>query len=557
MGYLMFLAAIVLFFLLLITRTYLQSRREEKEYGDRILYHFGEQPPEKVSAARKQKIADGYKRRNREFYIDDITWKDLQMDEVYDRLAFVETQAGEESLYEILRTPLTDPELLEQRELQIRYFQEHPRERAACQMLFHRLSVKKCSRSLYEQLEQLEKAPEQKAVSDYLAVWLVLFSVIMILWNFPVGICIMVAVCIYNILSYFKRKAEITPYISCFSYLILFVKQAEKFPQLTGPWQEDINKLTNIVNKLQRLKRGAFLLPEGNIRSSSDPFSVLRDYINMLLHMDLLFFNHRKKQILMYKEEAAELIRITGKIEAFIAIVAFRAGNSGNCIPEYQEKGIMAEGLYHPLLKKPVANDMNTTDCVLITGSNASGKSTFLRTAAINVLLAQTVHTCMAKAFAAPCYRLYTSISISDDLLNGESTYVAEIRALKRIIDAAEVKGTPVIAFTDEILRGTNTVERIAAAAQILKYLKEEGVFCFAATHDVELTVLLQKEYHNYHFTEVVENGEVIFPYQLKEGRVRSRNAIRLLAGMGYDKKITETAEKMASDFLEKGVWSC
>ena len=469
----------------------------------------------------------------------------------------METQAGEESLYEILRTPLTDPELLAQRELQIRYFQEHPRERAACQMLFHRLSVKKCSRSLYEQLEQLEKAPEQKAVSEYLAVWLVFFSVIMILWNFPVGICMMVAVCIYNILSYFKRKAAITPYISCFSYLILFVKQAEKFPQLTGPWQGDIDKLTNIVNKLQRLKRGAFLLPEGNIRSSSDPFSVLLDYINMLLHMDLLFFYHRKKQILMYKEEAAELIRITGKIEAFIAIVAFRAGNSGNCIPEYQEKGIMAEGLYHPLLKKPVANDMNTTDCVLITGSNASGKSTFLRTAAINVLLAQTVHTCMAKAFAAPCYRLYTSISISDDLLNGESTYVAEIRALKRIIDAAEVKGTPVIAFTDEILRGTNTVERIAAAAQILKYLKEEGVFCFAATHDVELTVLLQKEYHNYHFVEVVENGEVIFPYQLKEGRVRSRNAIRLLAGMGYDKKITETAEKMASDFLEKGVWSC
>ncbi|MEI3211620.1 MAG: hypothetical protein V8S42_04350 [Lachnospiraceae bacterium] len=100
-------------------------------------------------------------------------------------------------------------------------------------MLFHRLSVKKCSRSLYEQLEQLEKAPEQKAVSDYLAVWLVLFSVIMILWNFPVGICMMVAACIYNILSYFKRKAEITPYISCFSYLILFVKQAEKFPQST------------------------------------------------------------------------------------------------------------------------------------------------------------------------------------------------------------------------------------------------------------------------------------------------------------------------------------
>lgn len=557
MGYLLFLAAFSIFLLLLIIRVYLQNRSKEKEYEDRILHHFDELTPEKISAARKQKIADGYKRKKREFYIDDITWKDLQMDEVYDRFAFVETQAGEEYLYEILRTPLTDPELLTKRETQIRYFQDHTRERADCQIVFHRLSAKKGSLSLYDQLKLLEKASDQNIVSDYLAVFLVLFSIVMILWNFPVGICMMVAVCIWNILSYFKRKAAIAPYSSCFSYLLSFVKHAEKFPQLTGPWQEDRKQLTDTVNKLKSLKKGAFLLPEGNVRSSSNPFSILLDYINMLLHLDLLFFCHRKKQLLMCKADAEELIRITGKIEATIAIVVFRAGNSVNCIPKYQEIGITAEGLYHPLLKRPVANDMNTSDCVLITGSNASGKSTFLRTVAINVLLAQTVHTCMARAFSAPCYRLYTSISISDDLLNGESSYVAEIRALKRVMDAAENGGAPVLAFTDEILRGTNTVERIAAAVQILRYLKEKGVICFAATHDIELTVLLQKEYHNYHFAEEVENGEVIFPYQLREGRVRSRNAIRLLAGMGYDKKITEMAEKMASDFLEKGVWSC
>lgn len=557
MGYLLFLAALIVFLLLLITRVYLQNRSKEKEYEDRILHHFNELTPEKISAARKQRMADGCKQKNQEFCIDDITWSDLQMDEVYDRFAFVETQAGEEYLYEILRTPLTDPGLLAQRETQIRYFQEHTRERADCQLVFHRLSAKKSSCSLHDQLELLEKAPDQKVISDYLSVFLVIFSVVMILWKFPVGICMMVAVCIWNILSYFKRKAAIAPYSSCFSYLLSFVKQAEKFPMLTGPWQGDGKQLADTVNKLKNLKRGAFLLPEGNVRSSSNPFSILLDYINMLLHLDLLFFYHRKKQILVYKEDAAELIRITGKIEATIAIVAFRAGKREKCIPEYQEKGITAEGLYHPLLKKPVTNDINTADCVLITGSNASGKSTFLRTVAINVLLAQTVHTCMAKAFSAPCYRLYTSISISDDLLNGESSYVAEIRALKRVMDAAEAKGAPVLAFTDEILRGTNTVERIAAAAQILKYLKDEGVICFAATHDIELTVLLQNEYHNYHFAEEVKNGEVIFPYQLREGRVRSRNAIRLLAGMGYDKKITELAEKMASDFLEKGVWSC
>ena len=101
----------------------------------------------------------------------------------------------------------------------------------------------------------------------------------------------------------------------------------------------------------------------------------------------------------------------------------------------------------------------------------------------------------------------YTHLDVykRQDLESGESYYIVEIGALKRILDVTAVKTPPVLCFVDEVLRGTNTVERIAASTQILKSLSRENVTCFAATHDIELTRLLQEEYDNYHFEEQVE----------------------------------------------------
>ena len=109
----------------------------------------------------------------------------------------------------------------------------------------------------------------------------------------------------------------------------------------------------------------------------------------------------------------------------------------------------------------------------------------------------------------------------------------------------------------DEVLRGTNTVERIAASAQILKSLCTGKSLCFAATHDIELTHILEDFYANYHFEEEIEEDDIFFSYKIMKGRATTRNAIKLLGIMGYDQKIVLEAEKMASDFLEKGNWTC
>ena len=198
----------------------------------------------------------------------------------------------------------------------------------------------------------------------------------------------------------------------------------------------------------------------------------------------------------------------------------------------------------------------DTKKCVLITGSNASGKSTFLKTAALGAVLAQTICTVPAERWRAPFYRVMSSMALRDDLTGGESYFMVEIRALKRILDACGERQPPVLCFVDEVLRGTNTVERIAASSRILRSLTGEGVLCFAATHDIELTHLLEDVYHNYHFEETIENGDISFNYLLKRGRAQTRNAIRLLEVMGYDGRVIREAEELAERFLETGEWT-
>ena len=145
-------------------------------------------------------------------------------------------------------------------------------------------------------------------------------------------------------------------------------------------------------------------------------------------------------------------------------------------------------------------------------------------------------------------------MALRDNLESGESYYIVEIKSLKRIIDAGN-NDVKILCFVDEVLRGTNTVERIAASTQILKSFAGNNTVCFAATHDIELTSLLEQEYDNYHFEEEVRDGDVFFNYELKEGKARTRNAIKLLSVMGYDKNIIDKAENMAENFIKDGVW--
>ena len=151
--------------------------------------------------------------------------------------------------------------------------------------------------------------------------------------------------------------------------------------------------------------------------------------------------------------------------------------------------------------------------------------------------------------------RVMSSMTLRDDLQSGDSYYVAEIKAMKRIMDACRDDRYMVFCLVDEVLRGTNTIERIAASSRILKSLALPNVLCMAATHDIELTEILEPYFDNYHFQETIEEEDVKFSYELQKGKATSRNAIKLLQVMGYDKEVVREAEDMAAHFLQTGEW--
>ena len=113
----------------------------------------------------------------------------------------------------------------------------------------------------------------------------------------------------------------------------------------------------------------------------------------------------------------------------------------------------------------------------------------------------------------------------------------------------------PLLCLVDEVLRGTNTTERIAASASILRALARPHVFAVAATHDIELTYLLDGTYRNMHFEESADDEDVHFTYLLREGRAASGNALTLLERNGYPEDITRAARRMKDGFLETGEW--
>jgi DNA mismatch repair ATPase MutS len=198
----------------------------------------------------------------------------------------------------------------------------------------------------------------------------------------------------------------------------------------------------------------------------------------------------------------------------------------------------------HPLLNRPVPNSITVDrEGIIITGCNMSGKSTFLRTLGVNALFAQTICTCLASSYKGSFLRVMTSISRGDNLVGGKSYYLAEAEALLRIIKASG-HGAPCLCILDEMFRGTNSLERINASSEILRYLVNHNCLAVIATHDYELTELVGNLYKCYYFSETIEKDGISFDYRIKDGVSKNRNAVRLMDYLGYPREIIDSTNK-------------
>ncbi len=236
------------------------------------------------------------------------------------------------------------------------------------------------------------------------------------------------------------------------------------------------------------------------------------------------------------------------EIDALAVLAALQHDNPGWSRPEIVAEPLYtAEALGHPLLPAThrVANDVAVGPpgtILLVTGSNMSGKSTLLRAIGLNVVLAQAGACACASRLRTPAVHLQTSIRVQDSLELGLSYFMAALARLKAVVDAAETsRGGPQLMYLlDEILQGTNSVERSVAVRAVARHLLDAGAIGAMTTHDLSLAgeEPLKSAGRLVHFTETVEaSGAMSFDYRLRPGLATSRNALRLMQMIGIDVK--------------------
>jgi DNA mismatch repair ATPase MutS len=259
-----------------------------------------------------------------------------------------------------------------------------------------------------------------------------------------------------------------------------------------------------------------------------------------------LYWTHRLEGL--HRQVAARLpvwLETLAELEAASALATFAYLHPTYCWPtpvavhsNGQAAALIGEAVGHPLIADSlrITNDValhGLGRILLITGSNMSGKSTFLRTLGINVCLAQAGAPVCATSFEWSWVRLACCIRVDDSLEAGLSFFYAEVKRLKRLLDAAQERSAPPVLFLiDEIFKGTNNRERLIGSRAFIRALAGSNGFGLVTTHDLELAEL-EKEIStatNAHFQETVESGALRFDYCLRPGPCPTTNALRIMA---------------------------
>ena len=328
---------------------------------------------------------------------------------------------------------------------------------------------------------------------------------------------------------------------------------------VAGPLRAAVPRLRRLKTISRWVSGNPFMLPfnpNGLASALSDVVRTAYEYLNLLFLLDANGVYFGAKEL---RRDGASLVRLIsemGEIDAAISVASYRAGRNDWCRPRFGPPGTPAvlTAVRHPLLAEAVPNtiELGPSSGVLVTGSNMSGKSTFLRTLGVTAVMAQTIRTCLAAEYHAPIFKVRSCIGRADDLVGGKSYYIVEVEAVLGLVRAS-AGPDPHMFLLDELFRGTNAVERISAGQAVLRELigGPAGSGCHvvvAATHDGELVELLAGTFEAYHFGDAVGPGGLVFDHRLQPGPATTRNAIALLRLHGAPERVLARALTCAAD---------
>jgi hypothetical protein len=482
--------------------------------------------------------------------LDDRTWNDLLLDDVFAHLDRTQSSIGQQMLYRRLRSAPSS-RTLDAFDALATWAATEAAQRERAQEVLARLTP----RAAYfvhrlAEPDALKHRPWHivfplwstmvLATVSLAVIWPKLLFVALLGFLVNRGILVVIGGRLRDEITYFR---QVGPLLSAASKLATVA--TKETAAITGSLGSDLVALGRLGAIARWVSRDPL--------ATDDLTFLALELLNGLLLLDAnaMYFGGHELQV-----RAPLLLRVietVGDIDAAIAVASFRLGAGTWVRPRFTLPNAAATltALRHPLVNEAMPNSIGLAPPhgVLVTGSNMSGKSTFLRTVGINVVLAQTINTCLADAYEAPIYQLRTCIGRADDLLTGKSYYLVEVESVITLVHSSE-SAEPHLFIFDELFRGTNAVERIAAAVAVLAVMIGQGQphVVLAATHDSELVEQLHDDgYVVCHLGDAVGPDGLIFDYRLLPGPATSRNAIALLELNGAPKTVVTRALTLAA----------
>jgi DNA mismatch repair ATPase MutS len=481
--------------------------------------------------------------------ISDKTKVDLDIDELFKFINRTSSKIGEQYLYFKLRTIGKIEDLLKFDSL-VNFFIENKELSVSFQLELSKLNS---NNSYYlEELindKQLEK-PKYLWLIRLLTISAITFSFLAFIY--PAFGLFLIPILATNMVFHYKNKHSVTYYLNGVNQLSKALKVSKK---LSG--NSHIKSHFNDFSFIEKIKsiqfKTEFIAFEKNINNEFlFVFWFFIEIIKILFNVEYLVFYSFVDAITKERKSIEQLFIFIGEVDAAISTASLKSGDINICTPKFlNDKMLEVKGIYHPLIKKCIKNDVDLDKkSMLLTGSNMSGKTTFIRTVALNSILAQTIHLCFADSYVAPFYKVYSSIRITDDLLEDTSYYLQEVLAVKELINASS-SSEPCLFVLDEIFKGTNTVERISGGKAILSFLNKKQHTVLVSTHDIELTELLKKDnYSLFHFSEHIKDDELLFDHKLKKGKLTTKNAIKILGLYDYPSEIIKNAKEVETSYF-------
>jgi len=482
--------------------------------------------------------------------VDNKTWDDLNLNSVYSLIDRNISGVGQQYLYSLLHKNNTDKIDLEKRSKLIEELKTNFELRESIQLKL--LNLNGVSSYFISYLLLSKSLPQFKFYKIFYILSLAsLISLLLISYN-GIFLIISLAILLTNLIINKIFSSKIYEYFAGFSGLNNLLLSALSVSAIkTNSKIEELEFLKSKKSLIKSLKSklGYLVIDKQYLGELA---LAMIEYLNMFMLFDIIAYYRSVNVLMKHQDEIHEIFKAIGSLDASISIASYLFEVKNYCQPEFNnENKISFDELYHPLLDNPIANSLNEVkQSVLITGSNMSGKTTFIKTLGVNFIFAQTLNFSLAKLFSIPDLIVKTSIRRNEELEEGKSYFFIEIESLKDFIDSA-TGDEKYLFLIDEIFRGTNTIERLATSASVLKYIGKDN-FVFVTTHDIELEQMLQNTYLMFHFSEQIKEDNLFFDYKIKPGACKSGNAIKLLEIMKYPEIITKEAHQIAQNLNQK-----